>query len=197
MDTFKILEPQELGAMASPFRQQLLESLATPDSASGLARRYEMSRQRIGYHMRDLERAGCIEITGERQHRGLKEKLYRTRPMVYAFAPPSDEQRQRQDQFSWAALVDLVARTLWDLMSLRRKADAQGKRLATLAIEADLYFETPAQRKAFTESLIDAVEDVVRDHEQPKSETARAFRLVIGAFPKPAKKEPDHDHPKH
>ena len=197
MDTFKILEPQELGAMASPFRQQLLESLATPESASGLARRYEMSRQRIGYHMRDLERAGCIEITGERQHRGLKEKLYRTRPMVYAFAPPSDEQRQRQDRFSWAALVDLVARTLWDLMSLRRRADAQGKRLATLAIEADLYFETPAQRKAFTESLIDAVEDVVRDHEQPKSETARAFRLVIGAFPKPAKKEPDHDHPKH
>ncbi len=197
MDTFKILEPQELGAMASPFRQQLLESLATPDSASGLARRYEMSRQRIGYHMRDLERAGCIEITGERQHRGLKEKLYRTRPMVYAFAPPSDEQRQRQDRFSWAALVDLVARTLWDLMSLRRRADAQGKRLATLAIEADLYFETPAQRKAFTESLIDAVEGVVRDHEQPKSETARAFRLVIGAFPKPAKKERDHDHPKH
>lgn len=197
MDTFKILESQELSAMASPFRQQLLETLTTPESASGLARRYEMSRQRIGYHMRDLERAGCIEITGERQHRGLKEKLYRTKPMAFAYAPPSDDRLQRRDRFSWAALVDLVARTLWDLMSLRRRADAKGKRLATLAIEADLYFETPEQRKAFTESLIDAVEHVVRDHEQPKSKKARAFRLIIGAFPKPVQKEPDHDNPKH
>ncbi len=60
MDTFKILERQELGAMASPFRQQLLHALTTPGSAIGLARRFEMSRQRIGYHMRELERAGCI-----------------------------------------------------------------------------------------------------------------------------------------
>ncbi len=196
MDTFKILERQELGAMASPFRQQLLHALTTPGSAIGLARRFEMSRQRIGYHMRELERAGCIEITGERQRRGLKEKLYRTKPMAYVYSPPSNERLRRHDRFSWAALVNLIARTLWDLVSLRRKADAEGKRLATLAIEADLYFETPTQRKAFTESLVDAIEQVVRDHEMPKSDKARAFRLVVGAFPKPAQ-EPNHDNPKH
>ena len=196
MDTFKILERQELGAMASPFRQQLLHTLTTPGSAIGLARRFEMSRQRIGYHMRELERAGCIEITGERQRRGLKEKLYRTKPMAYVYSPPSNERLRRHDRFSWAALVNLIARTLWDLVSLRRKADAAGKRLATLAIEADLYFETPTERKAFTESLVDAIEQIVRDHEKPKSDKARAFRLVVGAFPKPAQ-EPDHDNPKH
>ncbi len=116
--------------------------------------------------------------------------------MAYVYSPPSNERLRRHDRFSWAALVNLIARTLWDLVSLRRKADAEGKRLATLAIEADLYFETPTERKAFTESLVDAIEQVVRDHEMPQSDKARALRLVVGAFPKPAQ-EPNHDNPKH
>lgn len=185
METFKILDSQELAAMASPFRQQLLEALTTPDSAAGLARRYDMSRQRIGYHMRGLEKAGCIEVAGERQQRGLTEKLYRTRPLAYVHSPPLADRLKREDRFSWAALVSVIARTLRDLVNLRRAADAEGKRLATLGLEAELHFETPAERQAFTEDLIDAVERVLRSHERPRSDKSRGFRLVLGAFPQP------------
>jgi predicted ArsR family transcriptional regulator len=183
MDTYKVLAPDELSAVSSPFRQQLLEELMTPDSAAGLARRHDMSRQRIGYHMRDLERAGCIVPVGERQQRGLTEKLYRTRPLAYVQAPRTGDRLARRDRFSWAALLNLLARTLGDLIALRRSADAEGKRLATLAIEAQLHFETPGQRKAFTEDLIGAVEGVLRAHEQPATDRTRSFRLVVGALP--------------
>lgn len=185
MDTFKILEPDEMRAMASPFRQKLLETLSIPNSAVGLAREYEMSRQRVGYHMRALEQAGLIEAVDERPVRGLTEKLYRTRPMAFALSPRErDEPARLRDHFSWATLTNLAARTLSDLVSLRRKADAAGKRLATLALDAELHFETPTERKAFTEDLIDAVEGVVRSHERPRSDTSRTFRIVLGAYPK-------------
>jgi len=187
---FKLLDREALSAMASPFRQQLLHTLVTPSSAVNLARRFDMSRQRIGYHMRDLERAGCIEPVGERPQRGLTEKLYRTKPMAWVLAPPRSDSASQRDRYSWAALVDLVARALWDLVSLRRRADAAGKRLATVALEAELHFESPAERKAFTEALVDAVETVVREHEQPRSSQSRAFRLVLGAFPQPDGSQP-------
>jgi DNA-binding transcriptional ArsR family regulator len=193
MESFKILESEELSAVSSPFRQRLLEALTTPDSAASLARRYDMSRQRIGYHMRDLEKAGCIEQAGERQQRGLTEKLYRTRPLAYVHSPPSSDLLSRRDRFSWAALVNLVGRTLADLVALRRGADAQGKRLATLGIEAEVYFDTPAQRKAFTEDLIDAVEGVLREHERPVVEKSRGFRVIVGAFPKPPERREKND----
>jgi hypothetical protein len=185
METFKILDSSELGAVSSPFRQQILQDLLTPGSAAGLARRYDMSRQRIGYHMRDLERAGCIEPVGERRQRGLKEKLYRTRPLAYVHALPARDRLRVQDRFSWAALVSLIARTLADLVALRRAADAADRRLATLGLEAEVHFETPRQRREFTEDLLDAVEGVLRKHERPRGQESRGFRVILGAFPEP------------
>jgi DNA-binding transcriptional ArsR family regulator len=189
METFKILETADLNAVSSPFRQQILQDLLTPGSAAGLARRYDMSRQRIGYHMRDLERAGCIEAVAERRQRGLTEKLYRTRPLAYVQAPPASDRVRIQDRFSWAALVNLVAGSLADLVALRRAADAAGKRLATLGLEAELHFETPRQRREFTEDLLEAVEGVLLKHERPRRPGSRAFRMILGAFPEP----PDAD----
>jgi DNA-binding transcriptional ArsR family regulator len=185
MNGYRILERDDVRALASPLRQELLETLSTPKSAVAVAREYGMSRQRIGYHMRALQEADLIEPVEERSVRGVTEKLYRTRPMAFVLSPGHiDEGERLRDRFSWATLTNLVARALWDLVTLRRRADASGKRLATLAMEAELHFETPAQRKAFTEDLIGAFEHVVRDHERTESETSRAFQLVLGAYPR-------------
>ena len=194
MQDFRILENDDLNAMATPFRQQLLEQLKEPASASGLARRFDMSRQRIGYHMRDLEKAGCIGVVGERQQRGLKEKLYQVTPRVYAQAPDADLAAD-QDRFSFARLLNVLGTAIKSLTVIRRQADAAGKRVATLALDAELHFESPAQRKAFTEDLLDAVEAVLRKHERPRTRKTRAFRLLLGAYPaaseaKPAIEEP-------
>ena len=199
MDDFKILDRQEVQVVSSPFRQELLEALSTPSSAVQLARRYDMSRQRLGYHMRALEAAALIEEVGERPVRGLVEKFYRARPMAWVLSPGERGPSERlRDRYSWATLINLAARTLSDLVSLRRKADAVGKRLATLALDAELHFDTPADRKAFTEELLDAVERVVRKHEHPQSDTSRPFRLVLGAYPKPdGDAVHDRQHPEH
>ncbi len=186
MNDFKLLNHEDLVALASPFRRELLAALEEPDSAVSLARRFDMSRQRIGYHMRELEKAGCIEKTEERQQRGLTERLYRVRPLAYVFTPertaPADD---RQDRFSWATLINSVAQSLSDLVSLRRSADEQGKRLATLALVADIHFANPSARREFTEKLITTVESLARKYDQPEAKGARCHHLLIGAYPTP------------
>ena len=42
MNDFKVLNPEDLGALASPFRRELLAALEEPDSAVGLSRRFDM-----------------------------------------------------------------------------------------------------------------------------------------------------------
>ncbi len=186
MNNFKVLSDEDLVAVASPFRRELLAALEEPASAVSLARRFDMSRQRIGYHMRELEKAGCIEKTEERQKRGLTEHLYRVKPLAYVFAPertvPPDD---RQDRFSWATLINSIAQSLWDLVSLRRSADDQGKRLATLALVADIHFANPSARREFTEELIKTVETLARKYDRPEHKGARSHHLLIGAYPTP------------
>ncbi|MCZ6617256.1 MAG: helix-turn-helix domain-containing protein [Gammaproteobacteria bacterium] len=186
MNEFKMLNQAELGALASPLRRELLTALQEPDSATRLARRFDMSRQRIGYHMRELEKAGYIKIVEERRQRGLIERLYRVRPLAYVFAPDGFvASAEAQDRFSWATLINLIAQSLWDLVNLRRRADEGGKRLATLALEAEINFASPSARRGFSEELIQAVERLVVKYDEPGANGSRRHRLLLGAYPSP------------
>ncbi len=183
MNDYRILEDQDLGALASPFRRQLLQDLKDePDSAANIARRHDMSRQRVGYHMRELAKAGFLEIVEERQQRGLKEQLYRVRSFAYVHTNRPTAATRVQDRFSWVSLFNLLAKGVWELIRIRRLADEQDKRVATLAMEVDINFSTPADRKAFTEALISSVDQLAEQYGAPK-DTGRAFKLILGAYP--------------
>lgn len=197
MGSLKLINREEAGALASPLRRQMLERLQQPTSASALARELGMSRQRVGYHMRELQRQGFIEPAGERPVRGLKEKLFRARAVTWVLDPQSLDQPEQEaglrDRFSWSTLMDLTGRMLKDLTRLRKGADRAGKRLATLSIETEIAFADPASRQAFSEELTDTVNRLVARYNQSDSPNARAFRLVLGAYPTPQSEETEHD----
>lgn len=180
---YKLLDNDDLGALASPFRRQILEELSDgPDSAANIARRHDMSRQRVGYHMRDLEKAGYIQVVEERQQRGLKERLYGVRPVAYVRGQPASAE-PIQDRFSWASLINSLAQSLWELVTLRRLADASNKRLATLGVEGRIRFKTPQERKAFTEELVKEIDRLVRKYDSAEAEKGRDFKLLVASFP--------------
>jgi DNA-binding transcriptional ArsR family regulator len=61
--------------LLDPERRRLLEALREePDSASGLARRLDDSRQRLNYHLRTLEEAGLVELREERRRGNCVER---------------------------------------------------------------------------------------------------------------------------
>lgn len=67
--------PAAATALLDPVRQRLLRNLEFPISASGLARRLRMPRQKVNYHLRELERAGLVRLVRERKVGNCTERL--------------------------------------------------------------------------------------------------------------------------
>src|SRR3712207_7665169 len=80
-------DPDRLRGTLSPLRRRLLEELREPDSATGLAARLGESRQRLNYHLRELERGGLVELVEQRQRRGRTERILRATGHAGIVAP--------------------------------------------------------------------------------------------------------------
>lgn len=170
----------------SPLRQRLLARLKTPASASVLGDEFEMPRQKIGYHLRLLEKAGLIAEAGTRQRRGFTEKLYEARgdalivdPMILAPADPVAT--EKQDRFAAEHLVRTAAGIVRDVSRMRAAAEEEGSRLLTFTVEADVAFANPADIARFTSRLTEAVAGLAADF-APGGE-GRAYRVTIAGHP--------------
>jgi DNA-binding transcriptional ArsR family regulator len=182
-----VREPAQASALLEPHRALLLSMLTQPDSAAGLARRLELPRQQVNYHLRALERAQLIRLVGERRKGNCIERLMQSSAMSYLISPdvagPLPEFTD-QDRFSSAWLAATAARTLSELAGLRAGADAAGKRLTTLALTADVRFASPESRAAFAADITEAFATVVARYHDEHAEAGRTFRVLFGAYPK-------------
>ena len=176
-------------AMLSPLRLQLLERLSEPDSASGLARELGMPRQRLNYHLRELEKAGLVELVEERRKGNCMERVVRATARSYLISPEvlgslGETPEEARDRFSSAYMVAVLAQALKDVAVLRGRAKAAEKRLSTLTVQSEIRFANPAQRNAFAEELAGEVTRLVAKYHDESAEDGRAFRLFLGAYPK-------------
>jgi DNA-binding transcriptional ArsR family regulator len=156
-------------ARLSPLRRRVLAELREPASATALAARLGESRQSVNYHVRELERAGLVELVEERRRRGFTERVVQV--------------AERQDRFAADALLALSARALGDVAEMRERASDQGRRLVTFAIEADVGFERPADIERFADALADRIAELAAEFDSGRSR--RRFRLIVGGYPKP------------
>src|ERR1041385_6332244 len=81
-----ISAPDRVAAVLSPIRRRLLQNLNEPDSATGLSRRLDVSRQKINYPLRELERAGFVELHDQVQRRGCVERRVRLTSRAYVIS---------------------------------------------------------------------------------------------------------------
>lgn len=183
-----ISAPERVAALLSPIRRQLLESLSEPDSASGLARRLGMPRQKINYHLRELERAGFVELHAEHQRRGCVERQVRvtSRALVISheflegLAADPDSIR---DKFYSAYLIASAGRTVRDVALLRERAASVDQRLATLAIDTEVSFASPADFNAFSQELAQEIARLSVKYHQEHLRGSRRYRIFAGSHP--------------
>lgn len=192
-------EPARAAALLHPLRQRILKALAEPDSASGVARRLDLPRQKTNYHLRELEREGFLELVEERRKGNCVERVVRATARSYLIDPTavgglSDEAPgATQDRFSATYLVAAAARIIRDLATLRARAARADQRLATMTLETELAFPSPAARHAFAEELSNEIARLVAKHHSPTDDSSRPHRLVLGLYPaitKPEAPEP-------
>ncbi len=185
-----VREPARAQVLLHPTRIELLERLAEPSSAAGLARQLDLPRQRINYHLRELEAQRLVELVETKQRGSVTERLYRRTGRAYALSPEAlgslgSSPDDFQDRFSAAFQIALAGRTIRDLSALDEGARAAGKKLATFALEAEVRFASPASRSAFAHELTTAIADLIRRYHDDEASDGRAFRLHLGAYPRP------------
>jgi DNA-binding transcriptional ArsR family regulator len=183
-----IREPDQVSCLIDATRRDLLTHLQEPDSAAGLARRLGLPRQRINYHLRELERTGLVHCVGERRKGNCTERLMRATAQAFVISPEilgslGPSPALAADRMSAATLVSAAAETIRSVAVLERKAATEGKRLATLTLDAEIRFASADARAAFAAELTDAVARLVARFHDDRAPKGRTFRLVVGTHP--------------
>lgn len=175
-------------AALHPMRSRLLAELATPASAAALAKQLGVPRQKITYHLRELEKHGLVREAETRKWGGLTERLYAASASNYAVGSDAlgslaAEPNGVRDRLSAAYLVALAARAVTEVGRLISRARQTRKRLATLSIDTDLRFASASARAAFTRELTDAVGALSRKYHSDHGSGGRWHRLIIASYP--------------
>jgi DNA-binding transcriptional ArsR family regulator len=184
----QVLTDRSAAAMLHPLRRRILESLQEPDSATGLSRRLGIPRQKLNYHLRELEKDTLVELVEERRKGNCVERVLRATARSYVISPETlgklaADPEQIRDRFSSAYLVALAARSIHELGELRARAGKAGKKLPTLSLQAEVRFASAADRKAFTDELTQEVARLAAKYHDEKTEAGRTFKFMVGGYP--------------
>jgi DNA-binding transcriptional ArsR family regulator len=189
-------DPAAAAAALDPIKSRLLSELTLPASAANLAERVGLTRQKVNYHLRSLETHGLVRVAEERRWGGLTEHLFVATAGAYvispgALGPAAVDPGRTTDRLSASYLVALAARAVREVGGSLRRALASEKRVATLALDAEIRFASAAERAAFTADLNRAITALVARYHDGSAPGGRAHRLLVMAHPKPTAGNPE------
>jgi DNA-binding transcriptional ArsR family regulator len=190
-DPFRLIDdPQAVGLLADPVRRRILQQLDTPRSATAVARALGLPRQRIGYHMRELEKHGFVEIQREERRRGCIERVMRRTADSIVVAPDSMSEEKLhpqtvRDRFSSHYLLALASQMLSEVATAQVSAESGDNLLPTFSLQVDVRLATQQDKNAFAEELGRELARLAVKYHQPQSRGGRSFRVVIGSYPAP------------
>ena len=188
----------DAAVLLRPLRARILEMLAEPQSAATVARRLSVARQKVGYHLKELEKDGLVELVEERKSGNCVERIVRATGRAYlvsaeALGSLAHGALEATDRFSAAYVVAVAARAIRELARLRRAADEAGKRLATLTLDTEIRFANAADRASFAEELARDIARLTAKYHDASAPRGRTHRIVCFAYPKPADTEPEKE----
>jgi DNA-binding transcriptional ArsR family regulator len=187
-DVAVIEDPAAAEVSLDPIRARLLAELAEPSSATMLAAKVGLARQKVNYHLRALERHGLVELVEERRKGNVNERLMRATAASYvispaALAPVQPDPARSPDQLSARWLLALAARLVREVGALITGAAKANKRLATYAIDADIRFASAADRAAFAQELTTTITRLVSRYHDETAAKGRDHRLIVALHP--------------
>jgi DNA-binding transcriptional ArsR family regulator len=195
LDLDVIDDPARAAVALDPVKRRLLAELAAPASAASLAARVGLSRQKVNYHLRALEKHKLVAPAEERRWGGLTERLMVATATSYvvspaALGPIGADPARNNDRLSASYLIAVAVRIVREVGDLWRRARENDKRLATLSIDTVIRFKSPADRAAFTNDLANAVALLAARYHDERAPRGRPHRLVVAAYPAPDDSKP-------
>jgi DNA-binding transcriptional ArsR family regulator len=188
MDVAVIDDPAAAGVSLDPVRARLLALLIAPGSATTLAAQAGLSRQKVNYHLRALERHGLVELIEERRKGNVMERIVQATAASYVISPAAladvaPDPGRAPDQLSARWLLALAARLVREVGELIKRSTKAEQRLATFAIDGEVRFASAADRAAFAEELGATVNRLVAKYHDEKAAGGRKHRLIVALHP--------------
>ena len=183
-----IEDPAAAEVSLDPVRSRLLAELAEPASATMLATRVGLARQKVNYHLKALERHGLVELVEERRKGNMTERVMRATAASYVISPAAlgavqPDPARSPDQLSARWLLALAARLVRDVGDLITGAAKARKQVATFAIDGEVRFASAADRAAFAEELAGTVTALVSKYHDETAEHGRDHRVIVALHP--------------
>ena len=176
---------EALQVLGHPLRVRILELLREPGSAATVAREVGETRQKVNYHLKELERVGLVAPVGERRAGNFIETLYEAAGRSFLVAPSvawSDRRRvdALRQQHSLENLVMVGAQLQRDAISLLDRAAFDGEAIASAAVEADVHFADERDRGEFLEEYLATVQKLC---DRYGARDGLPYRIVLAAHP--------------
>ncbi|SDT66661.1 Helix-turn-helix domain-containing protein [Jiangella sp. DSM 45060] len=187
-DVTVIEDPAAAEASLDPMRTRLLAELAEPLSATMLAGRVGLARQKVNYHLRTLERHGLVELVEERRKGNVTERVLQATAASYVISPTAlaavqPDPSRSPDKLSARWLLALASKLVRDVGLLLTASTKARKRVATFAIDGEVRFASAADRAAFAEELGGAVSALVAKYHDESAAGGRTHRVVVAVHP--------------
>jgi DNA-binding transcriptional ArsR family regulator len=175
-------------ALLDPLRSRMLAQLVQPTSAAGLAIELGIPRQKVNYHLRELERHGLVTLVEERRKRGTTERVMQATAQSYVISSAAalevePDPQQHPDRLSARWLIALASRIVKEVGAMVGDASGSGKRVATYALDGEMRFATAADRSAFAEELTNAITTLVSKYHDEAAPRGRSYRLLVALHP--------------
>jgi DNA-binding transcriptional ArsR family regulator len=188
LDVAVIEDPAAAEVSLDPIRARLLAELAEPASATTLAAKVGLPRQKVNYHLKALERHGLVELIEERRKGNVTERIMQATAASYVISPLAladvqPDPSRAPDQLSARWLLAVAGRLVRDVGALITGGSKARKRVATFAIDGKIRFASAADRAAFAEELAEAVTALVGKYHDETAEGGRDHRVVVAVHP--------------
>jgi DNA-binding transcriptional ArsR family regulator len=183
-------DPPAAAALLDPRKAAILAAAREPASATEIGRRLGLPRQRVHYHVRELERVGLLRAAGRRRRRNLVEQRFVATSRAYALSPAllgplAPDWRAIADAASPAYLLALADQVRSDLAGSMEDGGAA----PTMSLKAQFRLDSEGQRVAFAGALREALVTAIARHTSPdradeaSSGRGRTYRLVLACYP--------------
>jgi len=184
-DIAVIEDPAAAEVSLDPIRSRLLAELAQPGSATMLAGKVGLPRQKVNYHLRTLEQHGLIHLVEERRKGNVTERMMQATAASYVISPAAmaavaPDPGRAPDRLSARWLLALAGRLVRDVGALITGSSQAQQRVATYALDGEIRFATAGDRAAFAAELTDSVTRLIGKYH---SETGRKHRIVVAVHP--------------
>ena len=178
-----ISEPDRAAGALNPLRRRILEELDAPQSATALSKKLGLSRQKVNYHLRNLEEAGLVELVEVRQQRGLEERVMKRSADIVMIDPSlfANIRSGNREAAGLSGVVTTAADLIRHSAAVADQAQAEDEALVTVTLDSEVRVSSPQTLRR----MIADIGDVISRH---NSEEGLQLRVVVNALPTPVSK---------